>query len=105
MGRALRKGEYKCKVYFLKLSEINDETEGLPFGCEWILRNGAEVGQTKRDIIAHLASLGKYDLKYDMCRLRRKLGRLPMDVYTDEQKFGDDVRLNENMEVGVLFFF
>ena len=31
--------------------------EKLPFLCDYILRNGAEVGQTKREILAHIGSV------------------------------------------------
>ncbi|KAJ6641819.1 Ubiquitin carboxyl-terminal hydrolase 47 [Pseudolycoriella hygida] len=98
LGRALRKGEYKCKISYLKLSEVKDDMEQLSFMCDWILRNGANVGQTKREIVAHLSTLG-HDIPYDKCRLRHQNRRLPMEIYLDDQKFGDDIRLSENAEV------
>lgn len=104
LGRALRKGEYKCKISYLKLSQIKDDMEQLTFMCDWILRNGANVGQTKREVIAHLATLG-HDIQYENCRLRHQNRRLPMEIYLDDQKFGDDIRLSENLEVSFTISF
>lgn len=103
LGRALRLGEYKCKVYFMRLADCaaRDFERLLPV-CDYILCNGADVASTKRAIIAQLASLGdpKYAaLAYESCRLRRKSGRSPLDVYTDEQKFGDDITMSSSFEV------
>lgn len=102
MGRALRKGEFKCKVYHLKLSDSSkDDFEKLPVLCEWIFRNGADVGQTKREIIAHLATVDPkfQNMTYDTCRLRKNGCRFPSDIYTDDKKFDDDIRLSESFEV------
>lgn len=79
----------------------------MPVVCDWILRNGAEVGQTKREIIAHLKTVdSKYSLTYENCRLRKKSYRAPLDIYTDNQQFGDDIRLTDNFEVySILFSF
>jgi ubiquitin carboxyl-terminal hydrolase 47 len=105
LGRALRDGEYKCKLYFLKLSEINDEMEKMPYLCETILRYGAEVGQTKREILAHIATLDpKYNIPYDKCRLRRKSYKNPSKIFLDDQKFGDDIMLTTSYEVSVFSF-
>jgi ubiquitin carboxyl-terminal hydrolase 47 len=100
LGRALRDGEYKCKLYFLKLSEINDDMEQLPYLCETILRNGADVGVAKREILAHVATLNpKYKIPYEKCRLRRKTYKNASKVVQDDQKFGDDVFLTSNFEM------
>jgi ubiquitin carboxyl-terminal hydrolase 47 len=96
LGRALRKDEFKCKLYFLNLSEINDDTEKIPFICEYILRNGAEVGQTKREILAHFVQIDKkYErLTFERTRLRKKNWKCPTKIYMDDQKFGDDIMLS-----------
>lgn len=101
LGRALKKGESKCKVYFLKLSEVTDETEKFPFLCEWIIKTGANVGEVKQEIITHIATLDpKYEIAYEKCRLRKKNWKNPSKVYLDDQTFGDDVSLsNNNCEV------
>lgn len=91
LGRALRKGEFKVKLYYLNVAEISD-LEKLPFVCDYILRDSAEVGQTKREIIAHIRGLDeKYaGMTYDRTRLRKKSWKSPAQIYMDDQKFGDD---------------
>lgn len=104
LGRALRKGEYKCKVFFMRLADcIAPEFKYLQPVCDYILCTGADVGSTKRAIIAQLASTDpKYStLTYESCRLRMKSFRSPMDVYTDEQKFGEDINMSTSDEVNV----
>lgn len=91
LGRALRKGEFKVKLYFLNITEVTD-LEKLPFVCDYILRESAEVGQTKREILAHIRNLDeKYaNLTFERTRLRKKSWKSPAQIYIDEQKFGDD---------------
>lgn len=105
LGRALRKGEYKCKVHFLKLNDVvKDDFEKLPVLCEWIFRNGADVGSTKREIIAHLSTVDPkfHSLTMETCRLRKNGYRAPCEIYTDDMKFDDDIRLSESFEVTFL---
>ena len=102
LGRALRKDEHKCKLYYLNLKEITDETEQIPYICEYILRNGSEVAQTKREILAHISSVDeKYaKLTFESCRLRKKSWKNPSKIYYDDQKFGDDILISSiNMEL------
>lgn len=92
LGRALRKGEFKVKLYYLNVAEMTD-LEKLPFVCEYILRESAEVGQTKREILAHIRGLdSKYDkLTFEKTRLRKKSWKSPAQIFMDDQKFGDDI--------------
>lgn len=100
LGRALRSGEFKCKVHYMKLAETIEENEKMPFLCDWILCNGANVGKTKREILAHIASIdSKYDIPLERCRLRKKNGNCPSKIYLDDQKFGDEVVLLQNLQV------
>ncbi|CRK93812.1 CLUMA_CG007339, isoform A [Clunio marinus] len=91
LGRALRTGEFKVKLYYLNVAELTD-IEKLPFVCDYILRESSEVGQTKREIIAHLRGLDeKYaNLTYERANLRKKSWKSPGQIYLDDQKFGDD---------------
>lgn len=100
LGRALRSGEYKCKVYYMKLADVSDTAENLTFLCDWILCNGASVGKTKREILAQIASNDTpYDIPIERCRLRKKNANSPGKIFLDEQVFGDDVFLLSNYEV------
>lgn len=102
LGRALRKGEFKVKLYYLKVSELTD-LEKLPFVCDYILRESAEVGQTKREILAHIRGLDeKYaNLTYETTRLRKKSWKSPAQIYLDDQKFGDDyiIKVSTNIDI------
>lgn len=103
LGRALRSGEFKCKVHYMRLAETIEDNEKMPYLCDWILCSGAGVGKTKREILAHIASIDpKYDIPYERCRLRKKNGNCPSKIYLDDQKFGDDVVLLQNLQVNLL---
>lgn len=100
LGRALRNGEYKCKVHYLKLSENIDEMEKMPFLCDWILCNGASIGKTKREILAHISTIEpKYEIAYERCRLRKLNLRSPGKVYVDDQRFSEYDGLTSDMQV------
>lgn len=101
LGRVLRKGEYKINLYYFNVNDVVDDLDKLPFLCNWIVRNGQQVGQVKKDVLAHLAtSDSKYNnLKYECCRLRRKCWKSISKVYLDEYQIGEDVTLNNNSDV------
>lgn len=101
LGRVLRKGEYKINLYYFNVNDVVDDVDKLPFLCNWIVRNGQQVGQIKRDILAHLAtSDSKYNnLTYERCRLRKKCWKSISKVYTDEQKIGEDVALTNTSDM------
>lgn len=100
LGRALRIGENKCKLYYINLREINDETEKIPYLCDWIICNGATVEQTKRDILAHISKIDpKYDILPENCKIRRKTIKNPGQPLTDEQIFGDEISVISSSEV------
>ncbi|XP_065074039.1 ubiquitin carboxyl-terminal hydrolase 47 isoform X2 [Ochlerotatus camptorhynchus] len=101
LGRVLRKGEYKINLYYFNVNDVVDDVDKLPFLCNWIVRNGQQVGQIKRDILAHLAtSDSKYsNLTYERCRLRKKCWKSISKVYTDEQKIGEEVALTNTADM------
>lgn len=101
LGRVLRKGEYKINLHYFNVNDIVDDLDKLPFLCNWIVRNGQEVGQIKRDVLAHLAaSDSKYNhLTYDRCRLRKKCWKSISKVYTDEQKVGEEVAITNSSDM------
>lgn len=103
LGRVLRKGEYKINLYYFNVNDIVDDLDKLPFLCNWIVRNGQEVGQVKKDVLAHLSaadSTSKYSqLTFERCRLRKKCWKSISKVYTDEQKIGEDVALTNSSDM------
>lgn len=102
LGRALRKGEFKVKLYYLKVEEVTD-LEKLPFICDYILQDFAEIGQTKREIIAHIRTLDeKYaNLTFERTRLRKKSWKSPAQIFLNDQKFGDDciIKVSTNQDI------
>uniref|UniRef100_A0A6B2EIY1 Ubiquitin carboxyl-terminal hydrolase 47 n=1 Tax=Phlebotomus kandelakii TaxID=1109342 RepID=A0A6B2EIY1_9DIPT len=101
LGRALSETEHMCKVYFLKLSELTDEMEKLPFVCDWILEDGTTVGDTKVNLVKYLTGL---DEKYahlvpERCRLRKKSWRSVGKVFTEDQIFNDSISITLNFEM------
>ena len=102
LGRALRSGEFKVKLYYLNVAEMTD-LEKLPFVCDYILRESAEVGQTKREILAHIRGLDeKYaNLTFERTRLRKKSWKSPAQIYLDDQNFGEDyaIRVSTNIDI------
>lgn len=73
--------------------------------CVYIVCSGASVASTKRGILAQLATLdpSKYNASYESCRLRHKRSRSILEVYQDDQKFGEDITITESgIEVSVM---
>lgn len=100
LGRVLGKGEFKLKIFYLNLTEVVDDTDKIPYICEWIFRSGADVGQTKREILEHISTLDpKYKIPYEKCRLRKKTCKNPGKIFLDDQKFEDDIPLTNHSEV------
>lgn len=51
LGRALKPGEYRGKIYQLNLNPAPGE-ERSKFLFEWVMSSGIPIGQMKRDILA-----------------------------------------------------
>ena len=59
LGRALRPGELRGKIYQLK---INDPHERSQLLFEWVLTPGMTIGQMKRNILAEIKSRTGIDI-------------------------------------------
>lgn len=86
--------------------QIDENTEKLPFICEWIIKEKTSVAQVLTDILAHAA---KIDPKYakltkENCVLRKKTYKNPTKVLLDEQVFGDDIYYSESQVKFCLLF-
>lgn len=57
LGRALRAGEVRGKIFQLN---INDPVERSKLLFEWILSSGVQIGKMKQDILAEMK--GRYDI-------------------------------------------
>ena len=62
LGRALRQGEIRGKIYQLAIS---DETEKSKFLFEWVLAPGDRVGDMKRDILAEMKTRFGIEIPYE----------------------------------------
>ncbi|XP_020285406.1 ubiquitin carboxyl-terminal hydrolase 47 isoform X2 [Pseudomyrmex gracilis] len=85
LGRALRSGEFKVKLYQLLI----DSAEPYKFLCEWIVSKYMTVGQAKKEILAEIKKKYDIDIPYEKCRLRKKCYKTASKVFLDEQKFED----------------
>ncbi|XP_015186575.1 PREDICTED: ubiquitin carboxyl-terminal hydrolase 47 isoform X1 [Polistes dominula] len=84
LGRALRSGEYKIKLFQLCIDSI---TEPYKFLCETILSKDMTFGQAKKQILAELKKKHNIDIPYEKCRLRKKYHNIASKVFLDKQKF------------------
>ncbi|KYM95785.1 Ubiquitin carboxyl-terminal hydrolase 64E [Cyphomyrmex costatus] len=85
LGRALRNGEFKVKLYQLLI----DSTEPYKFLCEWIVSRDVTVGHAKKEILAEIKRKYDIDIPYEKCRLRKKYFKTASKVFLNEQKFED----------------
>lgn len=95
LGKVLQENEHKAKIYYMKLSELNDDTSKLPYVFEWICKTGMTVTEAKKSLIAQLHRLDKkYDtLSMDNCRIWTKGGRNPIKILANDEALGSDVRI------------
>ncbi|XP_011632644.1 ubiquitin carboxyl-terminal hydrolase 47 [Pogonomyrmex barbatus] len=94
LGRALRNGEFKVKLYQLLI----DSTEPYKFLCEWIVSKDMTVGHAKKEILAEIKRKYDIDIPYEKCRLRKKYYKTASKVFLNEQKF-EDLRFHSQFEM------
>ncbi|XP_035663404.1 ubiquitin carboxyl-terminal hydrolase 47-like isoform X1 [Branchiostoma floridae] len=95
LGRALRKGEYRVKIYQLM---VNDP-EPCKFLLDWVVAKGMTVLQSKEDILPQLRDQCGLDIPLDRCRLRKKTWKNPGTIFLDWQVYEDDIPVFSNWEV------
>lgn len=95
LGKILQIDEHKAKVYFMKLSELNNNSGKLPCVCEWIFKQGMTVREAKKQLVAQLHRIdAKYKtLSVDNCRLWIKGGRNPVYFLNDDELLGTEGRV------------
>lgn len=93
LGRALRPGEVRGKIYQLKINDTQERTQLL---FEWVLSSGIQIGKMKRDILVELKSRHGVEIPPEKCVLRKKHWRTPSTVYGDE---------NEVLDTELLYIF
>ncbi|XP_037900958.1 ubiquitin carboxyl-terminal hydrolase 47 isoform X2 [Glossina fuscipes] len=101
LGKELLPEEHRAKIYFMRLSEFNNDTARVAFICEWIYTDATPVIVAKKALIAKLQRIDgvKYKtLTLDNCRLWLKGGRSPIRIYADNETMGSDVLSSASME-------
>ncbi|XP_062581808.1 ubiquitin carboxyl-terminal hydrolase 47-like [Saccostrea cucullata] len=96
LGRALKPGEYRVKIYQLLL---NDAEPG-KFLIDTIFAKGMSVLESKKLIIPDIKEQCGIDIPLERCRLRKKTWRNPCTVYVDNQIYEDNPYLRQ---LGSLF--
>ncbi|KAM8877352.1 ubiquitin carboxyl-terminal hydrolase 47 isoform 1-T1 [Synchiropus picturatus] len=95
LGRALKKGEYRVKVYQLLLNEL----EPCKFLVDTVFAKGMTVRQSKEELLPLLKEQCKLDLSIDRVRLRKKTWKNPGTVFLDYHVYEEDISISSNWEV------
>ncbi|XP_060694981.1 ubiquitin carboxyl-terminal hydrolase 47 isoform X3 [Hemiscyllium ocellatum] len=95
LGRALRKGEYRVKVYQLL---VNDP-EPCKFLLDAVFAKGMTVRQSKEELLPQLREQCGLDLCVDRFRLRKKTWKNPGTIFLDYHIYEEDINISTNWEV------
>ncbi|CAH2325585.1 ubiquitin carboxyl-terminal hydrolase 47 isoform X1 [Pelobates cultripes] len=95
LGRALKKGEYRVKVFQLLLNE----TEPCKFLLDAVFAKGMSVHQSKEELLPQLREQCGLDLSIDRFRLRKKTWKNPGTVFLDYHVYESDISISSNWEV------
>ncbi|XP_054709133.1 ubiquitin carboxyl-terminal hydrolase 47-like [Uloborus diversus] len=95
LGRALRKGEYKVKIYRLC---VNDP-EPFKYLIDWVLIKGMTILKAKKEILPEIKERCDLDVPLNRCRLRKKNWKYPGTIYLDSQRIEKDIRAATNWEM------
>lgn len=95
LGRALRKGEYKVKIYQLCVSD----PEPCKFLIDWVFVKGMTVLTAKKEILPEIKEKVGLDIPLPRCRLRKKNWKTPGTIFLDGQRFEKDIPITANWEV------
>ncbi|KAI6658030.1 Ubiquitin carboxyl-terminal hydrolase 47-like [Oopsacas minuta] len=102
LGRALKPGEYRAKVYFLNVRATDEITK---FLMDFIVSKDLSVKDAKLEI---LDSISRKKTEYipqgltlDNLRLRKKTWKNPGTIYFDDQYFDKDINVFNGSEIFV----
>uniref|UniRef100_A0A672IF71 Ubiquitin carboxyl-terminal hydrolase 47 n=1 Tax=Salarias fasciatus TaxID=181472 RepID=A0A672IF71_SALFA len=95
LGRALKKGEYRVKVYQL----LVNEAEPCKFLVDTVFAKGMTVRQSKEELLPQLKEQCKLELSIDRVRLRKKTWKNPGTVFLDYHVYEEDISISSNWEV------
>ncbi|XP_017048524.1 ubiquitin carboxyl-terminal hydrolase 47 [Drosophila ficusphila] len=94
LGKNLESDEFKAKIYFLRLADVDNETSKLPCVCEWVYNANTTAEQAKKDLVAKLHRMdAKYaTLTVENCRIWLKGGRIPIKILANDETLYCDMR-------------
>ncbi|XP_039605834.1 ubiquitin carboxyl-terminal hydrolase 47 isoform X1 [Polypterus senegalus] len=95
LGRALKKGEYRVKVYQL----LVNNPEPCKFLLDAVFAKGMTVRQSKEELLPHLQDQCRLDLTIDRFRLRKKTWKNPGTIFLDYHVYEEDINISSNWEV------
>uniref|UniRef100_A0A5F9DI16 Ubiquitin carboxyl-terminal hydrolase 47 n=1 Tax=Oryctolagus cuniculus TaxID=9986 RepID=A0A5F9DI16_RABIT len=95
LGRALKKGEYRVKVYQL----LVNEQEPCKFLLDAVFAKGMTVRQSKEELVPQLREQCGLELSIDRFRLRKKTWKNPGTVFLDYHIYEEDINISSNWEV------
>ncbi|XP_069479744.1 ubiquitin carboxyl-terminal hydrolase 47 isoform X2 [Ambystoma mexicanum] len=95
LGRALKKGEYRVKVFQL----LFNEPEPCKFLLDAVFAKGMTVRKSKEELQPQLREHCGLDLNIDRFRLRKKTWKNPGTVFLDYHVYEDEISLSGNLEV------
>ncbi|KAI0224053.1 Ubiquitin carboxyl-terminal hydrolase 47, partial [Lamellibrachia satsuma] len=96
LGQALKKGEYRVRVYQLKVNE----QEPFKLLVESIFAKGMTVLDSKKVILKDMAAQGCKPLPpIERCRLRRCSWKNPTTIFADSKVYEEDIQVGPNWEI------
>ncbi|XP_069821168.1 ubiquitin carboxyl-terminal hydrolase 47 isoform X3 [Dendropsophus ebraccatus] len=95
LGRALKKGEYRVKVFQL----LVNEPEPCKFLLDAVFAKGMSVRQSKEELIPQLREQCGLELSIDRFRLRKKTWKNPGTVFLDYHVYENEISISSNWEV------
>ncbi|XP_017780460.1 PREDICTED: ubiquitin carboxyl-terminal hydrolase 47 isoform X2 [Nicrophorus vespilloides] len=95
LGRVLKSNEVSGKIFLLE----PNAAEPITLWFEWIIAEDQLVGAVKREILLQAKKLFMTDIPPNKCRLRKKSIKNPSTVYLDENKFTQNITVNNNFEM------
>ncbi|XP_038049001.1 ubiquitin carboxyl-terminal hydrolase 47-like [Patiria miniata] len=97
LGRALKKGEYRVKIYQLSANS----SEPCKYLFDWVFAKGMSVQQSKTELLPELKAKCLIDVPLNRLRLRKKAWKNPGAIYADTQLYEEDIPIFTNWEVFV----
>ncbi|XP_033104772.1 ubiquitin carboxyl-terminal hydrolase 47-like [Anneissia japonica] len=95
LGRALKKGECRVKVFLLS----PNSAEPCKFLFDWVLAKGQTVRSSKLELLDELKQSCNIDIPLNRLRLRKKSWKNPAAVYVDNQVYDEDIPIFSNWEL------